>query len=118
MQHFYYPRTSRGVLISLLDLFNKIQVYTYSKLGDVVSVIDVPLKFGPSEKYHLFNMQMQSGKKYYPKVPSLLSEKTAITIMAVRKTDKVAAINTGFTLRLFIIYLYFTISSIFQNMIK
>lgn len=72
MEQFYYPRTSRGVLIALLDMFNNIQVFNYDNNGTPVSMIDVPLKFGPSEKYHQFDLQMKSGKKYYPKIPSLL----------------------------------------------
>lgn len=87
MQYFYYPRTSRRVLVALLDMFNSIQVHNYDKAGDVVSVVDVPLKFGPSEKYHLFNMQMQSGKKYYPKVPSLLLTLDNITYDSNRATS-------------------------------
>ena len=54
-------------------------------------------------------------KTYFSKMLLFACEETAITSMAVRKTDKVAAINIGFALRLFIIYLYFTISSIFSK---
>jgi hypothetical protein len=87
MQQFYYPRSSRGVLVALLDLFNKIQVYNYNNAGTPVSVIDVPLKYGPSEKYHLFDTQLKSGKKYYPKIPSMLMTLDNITYDSSRSTS-------------------------------
>ena len=87
MEQFYYPRTSRGVLVALLDMFNGIQVYNYDNNGTPVSVIDVPLKFGPSEKYHQFDLQMKAGKKYYPKIPSLLMTLDNVTYDSGRATS-------------------------------
>jgi hypothetical protein len=87
MEQHYYPRTSRSILIALLDLFNKIQVYNYTSDGHPVSMIDVPLKFGPSEKYHLFDTQLKSGKKYYPKIPSMLMTLENMTYDSGRATS-------------------------------
>lgn len=87
MEVFYYPRTSRRILIALLDMFNNIKVYNYNTNGSPVSIIDVPIKFGPSEKYHLFDMQMESGKKYYPKIPSLLLSLDNISYDSNRSTS-------------------------------
>lgn len=87
MQSFYYPRVSRRILIALLDMFNRFKVYNYSKTGQVVKIIDVPLKFGPSEKYHLFNLQTESGKKYYPKLPAILMSLESIKYNSDRATS-------------------------------
>lgn len=87
MQIYYYPRVSRRILVSLLDMFNGIQVYNYNTSGIPTQIIDVPIKFGPGEKYHLFDLQMQSGKKYYPKVPSLLLSLNNISYNSDRATS-------------------------------
>ena len=87
MQYFYYPRVSRRILIALLDMFNSIQVYNYDTSGTPVKIIDVPIKYGPGEKYHLFNLQAESGKKYYPKVPSLLMSLESISDNSDRATS-------------------------------
>jgi hypothetical protein len=73
MQTYYYPRTTRKVLIAFLDMWNSIQVYNYSSAtsSEVVNIIDVPIKFGPADKAYLFNVQQESGKKFYQKVPSM-----------------------------------------------
>jgi len=87
MQLYYYPRVSRRILIALLDMFNKMKVYNYTTSGTVANIIDVPLKFGPSEKYHLFNTQTESGKKYYPKIPSMLMSIDNISYNSDRATS-------------------------------
>ena len=48
-------------------------VYNYvSGTSNTVSqIVPVPLKFGISDKAYLFNLQQQSGKRYYPKIPSM-----------------------------------------------
>jgi hypothetical protein len=71
----------------MLDLFNNIQVYNYDTSGNPISTIDVPIKFGPSEKYHLFDQQLNSGKKYYPKVPSLLMSLDGLSFDSSRSTS-------------------------------
>jgi hypothetical protein len=74
MEVFYYPRTSRKILIAFLDFFNDMYVYNYTSgtSNQVEKIIKVPIKFGLSSKEYLFNLQQDSGKKYYPKVPSLM----------------------------------------------
>ena len=74
MEDYYYPRTSRKILVAFLDMFNNISVYNYtSGTSNVVTqIIPVPLKYGVADKAYLFNLQQQSGVKYYPKIPSIL----------------------------------------------
>jgi len=75
MESYYYPRTSRKILVAFLDMFNNISVYNYtSGTSNVVTqIIPVPLKYGVADKAYLFNLQQQSGKKYYPSLPSILA---------------------------------------------
>jgi len=79
----------RRITISLLDMFNSIQVYNYTSASSVTpaKIIDVPLKFGPSEKYHLFNIQRESGKNYYAKLPSLLLTLDSMSYNSDRATS-------------------------------
>lgn len=50
------------------------QVYNYTSgtSNTVTQIIDVPVKYGVSDKAYLFNVQQESGKKYYPKIPSIM----------------------------------------------
>lgn len=91
MQTYYYPRTFRKILISFLDMWNAIEVYNYSSAtsNDVVKIIPVPIKFGPSDKAYLFNVQQDSGKKYYQKVPSM-----AVSIGSISyNSDRATSVN-------------------------
>ena len=74
MEIFYYPRGMRRITIALIDMFNSIQVYNYNSTSayEPTKIIDVPIKFGPGEKPYLFQVQRESGKQYYNKIPSLL----------------------------------------------
>ena len=73
MEVFYYCRISRKILVSFLDFFNDMYVYNYTSgtSNTVEKIIKVPIKFGLASKEYLFNLQQDSGKKYYPKVPSM-----------------------------------------------
>jgi hypothetical protein len=42
--------------------------YTSGTSNTVEKIIKVPIKFGLASKEYLFNLQQESGKKYYPKV--------------------------------------------------
>lgn len=74
MEVFYYPRTSRKILTAFLDFFNDMYVYNYTSgtSNQVEKIIKVPIKYGLASKEYLFNLQLESGKKYYPKVPAML----------------------------------------------
>lgn len=89
MEIFYYPRVMRRITIGMLDFFDKIQVYNYTSATSNTpsSIIDVPIKFGPSEKYHMFNLQRESGKTYYPKLPSLQLSLDSISYNSDRATS-------------------------------
>lgn len=89
MEIFYYPRGMRRITIALMDMFNKIQVYNYNSTSAYLpeKIIDVPLKFGPGEKQYLFQVQRESGKPYYAKVPSLLLTLDSMSYNSDRATS-------------------------------
>lgn len=89
MEVFYYPRTIRKITASFLDMFNGMQVYNYtSGTSQTVSqIIDVPLKYGVGDKSYLFNVQQESGKKYYPKIPAILVSLNSIDYDSSRATS-------------------------------
>lgn len=86
LEQYFYKNEIRNITIALLDMFNSIKCYRYDASGNVVKIIDVPVKFGPAEKYFLFQVQRESGKKYYPSFPSILVELTGISYDADRAT--------------------------------
>lgn len=73
----------------MLDFFNKMQVYNYTSASSNIpaNIINVPIKFGPSEKYHLFNIQRESAKPYYAKLPSLLLTLDSMSYNSDRATS-------------------------------
>jgi hypothetical protein len=89
MEIFYYPRVMRRITIALLDMFNSIQVYNYSSTSATVpeKIIDVPIKFGPGDKAYLFQVQRETAKPYYAKVPSLLLTLDSIDYSSDRATS-------------------------------
>lgn len=86
LQEYYFKDETRNVTIAFLDMFNAIKVYRKDKTGTIVKVIDVPVKFGPAEKYYLFQAQRESGKKYYPTLPSIQVELTSLSYDSDRAT--------------------------------
>lgn len=70
MQQYYYPRTVKGIIVSLMDMFNGMIVYKFPTdsipqepylsaftSGDAVEEISVPITFGPVEKEHLARIE-------------------------------------------------------------
>lgn len=84
---YYYKKELRNVTVALLDMFNAIKVHRRDAAGNLVKIIDVPVKFGPGEKYYLFQTGREAGKKLYPSVPSILLELTGIQYDSDRATS-------------------------------
>ena len=84
---YFYKKELRNVTIALLDMFNGITVQRRNANGQLVKTINVPIKFGPGEKYHLFQTGRESGRKLYPSVPSILLELTSIDYDSERATS-------------------------------
>lgn len=76
MEQFYYPKTIRGIIIAISDMFNDIKVERYDSSGALVKSINVPITFGPVEKFQQIRKEEESGTKYWvglPKVALVLS---------------------------------------------
>jgi len=79
MKYYYYPRTLEGITTALMDMFNDIKVVRYDADGNNVGEKDVPLTYGPMEKYHLDRIEdnytdadgVQHGDKYYLQIPRM-----------------------------------------------
>lgn len=52
MLTYYYPETIKGVVVSLMDLFNDIKVYKYDASGTSADEYPVFFTYGPVQKYH------------------------------------------------------------------
>jgi len=59
MQTFYYPRTCKGIIVALTDMFDNMVVYKYATdttsagYGTSSQAISIPINFGPVEKEYL-----------------------------------------------------------------
>lgn len=76
---YYYPRTLRSITVALLDLFNDMRVIKYDKYGNALFERQVPITWGPVEKYHLDRIEnnyfdssgIQHNIKYYTQLPRM-----------------------------------------------
>ena len=79
MIKYYYPRTIRAITIALLDMFNDIRVVKYDANGIPISEKNVPITFGPVEKYHQDRIEnhyfdsknVEHNQRYYLQIPRI-----------------------------------------------
>lgn len=72
MQTYYYANTVRNIIIAFLDMFDDITVKRYAKdFVTVVKTIDVPILYGPVEKFHQTRMEEESLERYYQTLPRM-----------------------------------------------
>ena len=94
MIKYYYPRTIRAITIAILDMFNDIRVVKYDANGVAVSEKEVPITFGPVEKYHqdrienhYFDSQnVEHNQRYYLQIPRISLIPNGIVYDADRAT--------------------------------
>jgi len=79
MIKYYYPRTVKAITVALLDMFNDIKVVKYDKYDNIVGERDVPITFGPVEKYHQDRTEdhyfdsnnVEHNNRYYLQIPRI-----------------------------------------------
>jgi len=79
MIKYYYPRTVRAITIALLDMFNDIRVVKFDKDNNPISEKNVPVTFGPVEKYHQDRTEdhyfdannVEHNQRYYLQIPRI-----------------------------------------------
>lgn len=75
MLTYYYPRTIRSVIMSVIDLFNDIKVYNYidpiSGSTSAATLINVPPIFGPIDRPFATRTEEESGKKSFGGYPAI-----------------------------------------------
>jgi hypothetical protein len=95
MIQYYYPRTIKGIIVALSDVFNEMVVYKYNagttSAGYGTSAQEYPVffSFGPMEKEHLqriedheyhqtsavdlsgYTQVQVQGQRYYPQLPRM-----------------------------------------------
>lgn len=79
MIKYYYPRTVRAITIALTDMFNDIKVVKYDTDGNIIGERDVPITFGPVEKYHQDRLEdhyfdsdnVEHNNRYYLQIPRI-----------------------------------------------
>ena len=94
MIKYYYPRTIRAITIALLDMFNDIRVVKYDSNNIPIGEKEVPITFGPVEKYHQDRLEdhyydmnnVEHNKRYYLQIPRIALVPTGITYDPDRAT--------------------------------
>lgn len=79
MIQYYYPRTVRAITIALTDMFNDIKVVKFDSDGNMIGEKDVPVTFGPVEKYHQDRTEdhyydsnnVEHNNRYYLQIPRI-----------------------------------------------
>lgn len=87
MEQYYYPRTLKGVIISLMDVFNDMHVLKYDSAGTSAQDIHVPFMFGPVEKdyqdrtegHYYDNDNNEHGNRFYMMMPRMSLTLDSIT---------------------------------------
>jgi len=86
MLNYFYPKTTWGITISLLDMWNDMKIYRFDTSGNSVKEISVPITFGPVEK----TQQVRTtdfpgdGKRYYLQLPRMALVPNGMTFNADR----------------------------------
>jgi len=94
MIKYYYPRTVRAITIALLDMFNDIRVVKYDKYNTPISEKEVPITFGPVEKYHQDRTEdhyydadgVEHNNRYYLQIPRIAMVPNGVVYDAERAT--------------------------------
>ena len=86
MNQYYYPKTIRNITIAFTDLFNDLVVKRLNDSGIVEKEIEVPIKFGPVNKFQQIIKETESGKQYYVSLPSLAVTLDGMTYASDRVT--------------------------------
>lgn len=76
---YYYPRTLRSISVAILNMFNDMRVVKYDEYGNPIYERDVPITWGPVEKYHLDRIEdhyvdndgNQHNIRYYLQIPRM-----------------------------------------------
>ena len=94
MIKYYYPRTTKAITTAILDMFNDIRVIKYDKYDNPISEKNVPITFGPVEKYHQDRIEnhyfdadnKEHNNRYYLQIPRIALVPNGITYDADRAT--------------------------------
>jgi len=97
MIKYYYPRTVRAITIALTDMFNDIRVVKYDANNNPISEKDVPITFGPIEKYHQDRIEdhyydadnVEHNQRYYLQIPRIALVPNGI----VYDADRASGVN-------------------------
>lgn len=70
MKSYYYPKSIRKITVAFLSIFSGLIVQREQKDG-TIKEIQVPVKYGPTDKAYQYKKQLLSGQQYYQSVPSI-----------------------------------------------
>jgi len=76
---YYYPRTLRSISVAILNMFNDMRIVKYDEGGNPLYEREVPITWGPVEKYHLDRIEdhyvdndgKQHNIRYYLQIPRM-----------------------------------------------
>lgn len=93
--HDFYHGTLRRYIIMFGNIFNEIQVERYDSNGSVIQNVNVPIEYGPKQKFiRRVTTDPQIGREQFStQLPRLGFEMNGITYAPARK------LNTGFKIK-------------------
>jgi len=91
MEQYYYYKALRNTVIQFLDMFNGIKIARYTRGGVFEKYIEVPLKYGPKEKWWYWMNERKDDEM----LPIMSVTLQGIEYSMERTTNKFKSIITG-----------------------
>lgn len=94
MLTYYYARTLKQISVAILNMFNNFKVVKHDRDGNAIIERNVPITWGPVEKYHLDRIEnhyvdadgIQHNIKYYEEIPRMALTLNGIVYNSERAT--------------------------------
>lgn len=93
--HYFYHKSIQKTVTAFGTLFNNIQIRHFNDAGDPISVLKVPLAYGPTQKFLArINQQPAGDRKVALTLPRISFEMTSIDYDSQRKSSVIQTFSS------------------------
>lgn len=93
--HYFYHKSIQKTVTAFGTLFNNIQIRHFNDAGDPISVLKVPLAYGPTQKFLArINQQPAGDRKVAITLPRMSFEMTSIDYDSQRKSSVIQTFSS------------------------
>ena len=93
--HYFYHKTIHKIVTAFGTLFNDIQIRHYDESGNPISVLKVPLAYGPTQKFlSRIDQQPEGDRKVAITLPRMSFEMTSIDYDPQRKSSVIQTFSS------------------------